>query len=55
VALKINQLDPAHAEQRSDRQQVINRFSAIRRTIALPDPQKTASLFGNLRWRPHSE
>ena len=49
VALKINQFDPAHAEQRSDRQQVINRFSAVRRTIALPDPQKTASLFDNLR------
>jgi len=55
VALKINQLDPAHAEQRSDRQQVINRFSAIQRAIALPDPQQTASLFGNLGWKPHSE
>ena len=40
VALKINQLDPAHAEQRSERQQGVNRFSAIRRTIVLPDPQK---------------
>jgi len=38
VALKINQFDPAHAEQRSDRQQVIDRFSAGRRIIALRDP-----------------